>query len=233
MKAKQAAEASEATSLLQVLENYKSSFESAYERACKENEWSGAASLARQMLSAVELLARLSGELRPAGTKVAISIGAPTTNSDFSHLTDDELDRKIERMLCGLNRARVGHSSFLFDNETVPPGVGYEANNRGNDHMRELAIKMGRKPEGWSPYRFSTPADRRRMLYALWKKLCLYDLDLDPSELGSFAAIQIGFDLRDQVREGWSGELWPVVRLFRYNSALEFEKPSPPFLEGE
>ena len=137
IKAKQGAEVSEATTLLSDVVRFKASFEEAYQNAVDGGEWTGAAAMARQMLSCVELLGKLSGELRQAGSKVATSVGIDDPNP-LGKMTDDELDREILALLCSTGGLVKGiRQSLLYNNGTVPPGLGHEAKNRCNDQGRQ------------------------------------------------------------------------------------------------
>lgn len=120
-QAKQAREVADADSLLSRVERWLSRCERLFDRAEAAGEWSGAASAAREVSRNLELLGKLSGQLQPAGARVAITLTeiqslnvAMLTKEqvgmiydrvkderlrEVQQLTDQELDSEIARIL--------------------------------------------------------------------------------------------------------------------------------------
>jgi hypothetical protein len=96
-QAKQAEQVADATSLLSRVERLMSRCEQSFERANRDGKWAGAAMFAREIRACLELLAKLSGELKPGGTRVEITM-ATIQNLDIGALTPEQVGAIYERV---------------------------------------------------------------------------------------------------------------------------------------
>jgi len=187
------------------------------DKAEKAEDWRAAPAAARELRGCLELLAKLNGELQPKGTRVAINFG-DITKIDIHALTNEQLEALCERLeadrkaeIAGMTAAEIDaelaeivfngipdvvsvREEILFDEVTVPPGLGYEANKRCDPK---------------EPWRNASPSDRYRMLAAAWKRETGEDLVERLEDLGPRAIMEIGFDFADC--RDWMA--WPRVRL--------------------
>lgn len=116
-KAKQAETVAESSTLLSRVEKLLARCESLFAKAEEAKEWGAAASAAREIRGSLELLAKLSGELKTGGINVAITMNwirslniesLPQAEFDalhqrvnerlFGNMTDEELDAEIEKL---------------------------------------------------------------------------------------------------------------------------------------
>ena len=152
-KAKQAETVAETTTLLSRVEKLAARCESMIDKAENAKDWRAAPAAARELRGCLELLAKLNGELQPNGTRVAINFG-DVTKIDVRALTNEQLEMLYERLAAaseaeihGMSNAEIDvelaeialkgipafvsvREGILFDEMTVPPGPGYEANMR-------------------------------------------------------------------------------------------------------
>jgi hypothetical protein len=222
-QAKQAVEVAEATTLLSRVESLLSRCETIFDKASAEKKWGGAVAAARELRGCLELIGKLSGELKTAGARIGINFG-DIQSIDIESLTDEQLEALCSRLGRDPGRMRndeilaeltdfalkvgiAGRTALeanLFDEETVAAPAG--GNHVCWSTYFEKAVK-------WTPYRSSSPHDRFRMLQEIWKKVSGCELPdrVSMQEFGTAATIAIEFDLADQREEWWHS--WPKVRL--------------------
>ena len=211
------------------VEGVMSRMERICEKAIEQEHWTGAVGASRELRGCLELLGKLSGELQTGGSRVAVNFG-DITKIDIRELSQDQLDalcsrwqESVEDEVRGMSAEEVKakmcqialeHSpglvterqTILFDDVTVPPGLGIEANRRYNPK------------KSW---RNASPADRYRMMQAAWKRETGEDLTVEQEDLGPFAVIEIKFNFSEE--RDWME--WPEVCLKRFQQA-------PPQIEG-
>lgn len=228
--AKQAAEVADATTVLSRIQNVTSRCERFLDRVEQSGESSDVAAAFRELHRYLELLAKISGELRTGNVNaVQVNIGSGV---DVSRMTDQELEAELANLI-GMTWAPKTHAVSLFDNETIPPLAGYETNNRHNEGQRKKAAQKGERDPGWNPWRDAAPQDSFRMLQALWNRLTTLELDVDAvGALGRFVIVQVGFDLGED-QHGRTD--WPKVtlRAAPLGVANTPDKALPQVVEGE
>ncbi len=111
-KAKQAEEVADATSLLSRVERLVSRCETICEKAMAKGEWTPAVSATRELRGCLELIGKLSGELKQPGVNIGIQANfAELSVKDFS---DQQLRDVLDMLM-----ERVG--IFADDGEVVVP----------------------------------------------------------------------------------------------------------------
>lgn len=99
-KAKQAAEVADATSLLSRVERLVSRCETICEKAMAEGEWTPAVSATRELRGCLELIGKLSGELKQPGVNVDIKNAVDIKNPVMpGQMTIEEIDARLREIL--------------------------------------------------------------------------------------------------------------------------------------
>src|SRR6266567_1808760 len=206
-KAKQAETVAESTSLLSRVEKLMARCEHIYETAIEAGELTGAVGATREIRGCLELLAKLSGELKPGGVTVNNNLSLSAT---VERMTNEELEDAIGAFVIehGIGLVEV-RKSILFDEVTVAPPENIETCRRHEEMMAELAAAEGKPIPGRKPWRNASPDDRYRMLLAAWKRETGEDLPERLDDLGSRVVIEINFDFAE--KRDWLA--WPTVRL--------------------
>lgn len=184
--------------------------------------------MARELRGCLELLARISGELQPAGVRIGQINIAAMQNISIHELTDKQLEDLLKMVCDGAALPRTLRSTRLKDETTVPPPANIETWQRSDENIAALRARRGAPDPGWQPHREASIADRYRMLLALWERLTGQSLaeSMRIEDLGARAVIQAEFDLSDDRPEWWF--TWPMVRLFADGFAA-----LPQTIEGE
>jgi hypothetical protein len=248
-KARQAEEVAESTSLLSRVEKLMARCENIYETAMQAGELTGAVGATRELRGCLELLGKLSGELQPNGSRVAINLGDVTKidvralsegqiealyarlsadlQGNVRGMSDAEIDSEISRALQASfpDHPETVRETILFDDVTLPPGPGIEANRRHDAAMAERCAAVG-KSYLKRPWRNASPFDRYRMLQAAWLRETGEELSASFDSLGSRVVMEIDFDLSDD--RDWMG--WPKVRL--KHTAVAVSEPVRPMIDG-
>jgi transposase-like protein len=125
-KAKDAAKISEANSLLERIERIIRRCEAVSAKAEKAKDWAPAVSALGQIRSCVELLAKLSGELKAAGTAVNLSF----SNALLGELSPDDIQavhdhRRLSAMTPEELKARRQEMLAVIEGDAskVPPST--------------------------------------------------------------------------------------------------------------
>jgi hypothetical protein len=93
-KAKQASEVADATSLVSRVERLMSRMENICTKAMEQEHWTGAVGASRELRGCLELLGKLSGELKQPG--VNLSIKQSFSDISISDLSDRQLEELME-----------------------------------------------------------------------------------------------------------------------------------------
>jgi hypothetical protein len=96
-QAKQALEVTESTSLLSRIERLMSRMDLACQKATEKQDWFRAIAASRELRGCLELMGKLSGELRPNSTNIAI-LNGDIRSIDMNSLTDEQLEALCERI---------------------------------------------------------------------------------------------------------------------------------------
>jgi hypothetical protein len=221
VQAKRAVEVADAGTLLSRVEGLMSRFEGIYKLAIASGKLSDSTGALREVRYCIELLAKLTGELQPAGVNIRnVNIQAAFEGITIESLSDDELEHLWKKLVPdSTSFPEILRTADLLDEVTLQvPEL--EAQRRHLEILRRCDAQAGKLPRGWSSGVTSTAADRFRMLLAAWKRLTDEDLpdSVDMRTLGDSAAIRLEFNLKD-------GSQWPRVQLW-YESK-EWSKKLP------
>ena len=111
-KAKQAEEVAEATTLLSRVERLRSRCETLFDGASQAKKWAGAAAAVREMRGCLELIGKLSGELKQGG--FSLSIRQSFANLSIKDFTDQQV-QELEEILS----ERFDSQARLKSNEDI------------------------------------------------------------------------------------------------------------------
>jgi hypothetical protein len=223
-KAKQASEVADAETLLSRVEGLMSRFEGIYNLAIASGKLSDSTGALREVRYCIELLAKLTGELQPAGVNIRnVNIQAAFEGVTIESLSDEELEFLWKKLVPDSTTfPEILRTANLFDEVTLPP-YDLEGQRRHLEILRQCDAQAGKPPRGWLPGVTSTAPDRFRMFLAAWKRMTDEDLPdtVDMRSLGDSATIRLEFDLKD-------GSRWPLVYLWYEAKEWTSKRPGSP-----